>query len=65
MRVDIDLQKLTPWLEKKNVAAFNICFAFPPSKSKKKIMIRLDKTRFFTLSEIERELGESIFIILE
>lgn len=65
MRVEVNLQKLTPWLEKKNVAAFNICFAFPPSKSKEKIMIRLDKTRFFTLSEVEKELGKPIFIILD
>lgn len=65
MRVDVNLEKLDPWLKKKNVRVFCVCFATIPSKSKEKIMIRLDKWQFFTLFEIEKEIGEPIFTITD
>ena len=63
MRVQADFEKLKPWLTEKKAVAFVICFAYPLSKSKEKIMIELDKMRFFTLAEIEKEIGEVVFTI--
>jgi len=65
MRVEANFQKLKPWLNEKKAVAFVICFAHPSSKSKEKIMIELDKMRFFTLSEIEKEIGEAVFTITD
>ncbi|MCK5127940.1 MAG: hypothetical protein KAR42_16905 [candidate division Zixibacteria bacterium] len=65
MRVEVNLEKFNPWLTEKRVSVFCVCFAHPKSKSKKKIMIRLDKMQFFTLFEIEEEIGEAIFTITD
>jgi len=65
MRVEANFQKLKPWLNEKKAVAFVICFAYPLSKSKEKIMIELDKMRFYTLSEIEKEIGEAVFTITD
>lgn len=65
MRVETDWNKFNPWLKKKKARIFSICFAWPSSTSKKKIMIRLDNKLFYTLQEIEDEIGELIFIIRE
>jgi len=63
IRIDANFHKLKPWLEKNCKIGFVVCFAYPPSKSKKKIMIRLDNKKFFTLWEIEDEIGDEIFTI--
>lgn len=60
--VEVNLKKFQPWLNEKKIIGFHICFAYPPSKSKEKIMLRFNKT-FLTLHEIEKEIGESIFTI--
>jgi len=63
MRVEVNFKKLNPWLQEKKAHVFCVCFAHPPSTSKKKIMVRLEKMRFFTLFEIEEDIGEPIFTI--
>ncbi len=63
MKVEVNLEKLQPWLNEKKVRLFCVCFAAPPSKSKDKIMIRIENQRFLTLSEVEKEIGEPIFTI--
>lgn len=64
MRVQADFKKLKPWLTEKKAIAFVICFAhYRIPQSKENIMIELDKMRFFTLSEIEKEIGEVVFTI--
>ena len=63
MKVELNLEKFTPWLDKRKLRIFCICFATIPSKSKKKIMVRLDRWQFFTLQEIEKEIGEPVFTI--
>jgi len=65
MKVEVNFEKLKPWLQEKNAVAFVICFASPSSKSKEKIMIELDKMRFYTLAEIERDIGEAVFTITD
>lgn len=61
--VEVKLPKLQSWLHEKKLSIFRICFAYPPSDSKKKIMLMFNKTRFLTLHEIEEEIGEKIFTI--
>lgn len=66
MRVEVNLEKLQPWLDEKKPRLFCICFATIPSKSKKKIMVRLDNgSQFFTLFEIEEEIGEAVFTVVD
>ena len=65
MRIEANLHKLKPWLDKNKFFRFQICFAYPPSKSKEKIMIRIDNKIFYTLSEIEKDVGTEVFIITE
>lgn len=60
--VEVNLPKLQSWLRERNIVGFHVCFAYPPSKSKKKIMLRFDKN-FLTLDEIEKKIGEEIFTI--
>ena len=61
--VEVNLPKLQSWLHEKKLSTFRICFAHPPSDSKKKIMLMFNKARFLTLHEIEKEIGEPIFKI--
>ncbi len=61
--VEANFKILNPWLKEKCAVGFCVCFAHPPSTSKEKIMIMLDKKRFHTLSEIEKEIGEPVFTI--
>ncbi len=61
--VEVNLPKLQSWLRERKLSNFCICFAHPPSNSKKKIMLRFNKTNFLTLHEIEEEIGEPIFTI--
>ncbi len=63
--VEANFEKLNPWLKENCAVGFCICFAHPPSTSKGKIMIMLDKTRFYTLQEVEEKAGEEIFTITE
>lgn len=64
--VEANLEKLKPFLDKNCKIGFVVCFAYPPSKSKEKIMLRLDNKRFLTLHEIEKKIGEgSIFTITD
>lgn len=63
--VEANFKKLGPWLAKHGGSFFHVCFAFPPSKSKKKIMIRLDNKKYFTLWEIEEEIKNEVFTITE
>ena len=65
MKVEVNLPKLQPWLKKKEIKIFNVCFAYPPSKSKEKIMLRLNNKIFFTLHEIEKDVGTEVFIVTE
>lgn len=60
--VEVNLKKFQPWLNEKKIMGFHVCFAHPPSESKKKIMLRFNWT-FLTLHEIEKEIGEEIFTI--
>ena len=61
--VEVNLQKFKPWLDEKKIIGFHVCFAHPPSESKKKIMLKLNNKIFLTLHEIEEEIGEPIFTI--
>ena len=61
--VEVNLRKFQPWLNEKKIIGFHICFAYPPSDSKKKIMLRFNDKIFLTLHEIEKEIGEPIFTI--
>ena len=61
--VEVNLPKLQSWLHQKKLSSFRICFAYPPSDKKKKIMLGFKHNIFLTLHEIEEEIGESIFTI--
>jgi len=63
--VEINLKKFNPWLKKHQANLFALCFAYPASDSKKKMMIRINNEKYFTLWEIEEEEKDQIFTVIK
>lgn len=72
MKIEVKVNKadLKDWLEKRKINGFMILFSWPikPDSpwnlSKERIMIQTDKGHFFTLAEVEKEIGKPVFTVV-
>ena len=70
IEVKVERADVKAWLDKRNLKGFRILFSWPINPdslwnlSKERIMIQTDKGHFFTLAEVEKEIGKPVFTVV-